>query len=259
MKDIDNLFDLTGKVAVVTGGGDGIGRGACQILAAAGASVVVSDISLEKAQATVSDIEASGGHATATACNVLDDSDLARLIQTTVDTYGTVNILVNNAGLGGGGRENPFKIDRAYVERIYAINVFAPWRLCQLAVPYMSTSGYGSIINITSMSSIDKEANMGIYASSKAALNHLAANLAYDFGPMGVRVNNIGPGATRTKALASVLTPELEAKMLQHTPIKRLGEVSDIAGAILYFAAPISAWVSGQVLFVNGGGHQTLD
>ena len=145
------------------------------------------------------------------------------------------------------------------MERIYRINVFAPWRLCQLAVPKMGESGYGSIINITSMSSIDKEANMCVYSSSKAALNHLAANLAYDFGSYGVRINNVGPGATKTAALVSILTPEIQEKMLRHTPIHRLGEVSDIAQAVLFFASPASAWVSGQVLFVNGGGDQTLD
>ncbi|MDE6297689.1 MAG: glucose 1-dehydrogenase [Muribaculaceae bacterium] len=254
-----SLFDLSGKVAVVTGGGDGIGKGACEILAAAGAAVVVSDISLEKAQSVADGIIAAGSKSAAVACNVLDSADLDKLIEFTVSTFGTVNILVNNAGLGGGGRENPYKIDRAYVEKIYAINVFAPWQLSKLAAPYMKESGYGSIINITSMSSINNSPDMAIYGSSKAALNHLASNLAFDYGPMGIRVNNVGPGATRTKALASVLTPDIEAKMLAHTPIHRLGEVADIAGAVLYFAAPVSEWVSGQTLMVNGGGVQTLD
>lgn len=255
----NSLFDLTGKVAVVTGGGDGIGKASCEILAAAGAAVVVSDLSLEKAQNVAEAINKAGGKSAAVACNVLNDEDLTRLIDFTVRTFGTVNILVNNAGIGGGGRENPFKIDRAYVERIYAINVFAPWQLSKLAAPYMQESGYGSIINITSMSSINNSPAMAIYGSSKAALNHLASNLAFDYGPMGIRINNVGPGATRTHALSTVLTPEIEAKMLAHTPIHRLGEVSDIAGAVLYFAAPISAWVSGQTLMVNGGGIQTLD
>lgn len=259
MKDIENLFDLSGKVAVVTGGGDGIGKGCCRILAAAGASVMVSDLSLEKAQATAEEIKAEGGEASAVGCNVLDDNDLIALVDNAVKTYGTVNILVNNVGLGGGGRENPFKIDKAYVERIYAINVFAPWQLCKLVAPYMEQSGYGSIINITSMSSLNNEANMAIYGSSKAALNHLASNLAYDYGPMGIRINSVGPGATHTNALASVLTPEMEERMLVHTPIKRLGEVADIARAVLFFASPASSWISGQVLMVNGGGVQTLD
>lgn len=256
---IDNLFDLTGKVAVVTGGGDGIGKESCRILAAAGASVVVSDLSLEKANAVSSQITSEGGKATSFACDVLNEDDLTKLIDFTVKTYGTVNILVNNAGLGGGGRENPFNIDRKYVERIYAINVFAPWQLCKLAAPYMQKSGYGSIVNITSMASVNNSPAMAIYGSSKAALNHMSSNLAFDYGPMGIRINCIGPGATKTHALSTVLTPEIESRMLAHTPIKRLGEVSDIAGAVLYFAAPISAWVSGQFLMINGGGIQTLD
>lgn len=259
MNNIDSLFDLTGKIAVVTGGGDGIGRASCEMLAAAGASVVVSDLSLEKARIVADGITTAGGKAAATDCNVLNSDDLSRLIEFTVTTFGTVNILVNNAGMGGGGRENPFNIDRAYMERIYAINVFAPWELCKLAAPHMQKSGYGSVVNITSMSSINNSPAMAIYGSSKAALNHLASNLAFDYGPMGIRINNIGPGATKTHALASVLTPEIEARMLKHTPLARLGEVSDIAGAVLYFAAPVSAWVSGQTLMVNGGGVQTLD
>lgn len=256
---IDNLFDLTGKVAVVTGGGDGIGKESCRILAAAGASVVVSDLSLEKANAVSSQITSEGGKATSFACDVLNEDDLTKLIDFTVKTYGTVNILVNNAGLGGGGRENPFNIDRKYVERIYAINVFAPWQLCKLVAPYMQKSGYGSIVNITSMASVNNSPAMAIYGSSKAALNHMSSNLAFDYGPMGIRINCIGPGATKTHALSTVLTPEIESRMLAHTPIKRLGEVSDIAGAVLYFAAPVSAWVSGQFLMINGGGIQTLD
>lgn len=256
--DIAKMFDLSGRVAVVTGAGDGIGRGVSEILAAAGASVVVSDISLEKALSVAESITDGGGEASAVSCDVSDETDLSGLIDFAVGSYGTVNILVNNAGIGGGGRENPFSIDRAYVERIYAVNVFAPWELCRLAAPHMEKSGYGSIINITSMSSINKDPDMAIYASSKAALNHMASNLAYDYGKMGIRINNVGPGATRTKALASVLTPEIEKRMLAHTPIGRLGEISDIAGAVLYFASPISSWVSGQTLMVNGGGVQTL-
>jgi 7-alpha-hydroxysteroid dehydrogenase len=108
------------------------------------------------------------------------------------------------------------------------------------------------------MSSVNKDPKMSGYAASKAAVNHMAANLAHDFGPE-VRINAVGPGATKTAALETVLTPEIEKKMLAHTPIKRLGKADDIAGAMLYFASPISEWVSGQTIFVNGGGVQTLD
>ncbi|MCI8998734.1 MAG: glucose 1-dehydrogenase [Muribaculaceae bacterium] len=255
----DKLFDLTGKVAIVTGAGDGIGKACAQILASAGAAVVVSDMDVNKAESVAQYIVSQGGKAVASACNVMNFDEIQKTVDSAISNFGTVNILVNNAGIGGGGRENPFKIDEDYVERIYKINVFAPLYLSKLVVPEMKKSGYGSIINITSMSSINKEPNMCIYASSKAALNHLAVNLAYDFGEMGVRINNVGPGATKTAALAKILTPELQEKMLRHTPIKRLGEVSDIAQAVLFFASPVSSWISGQILFVNGGGIQTLD
>lgn len=254
-----DLLDLTGMVAIVTGAGDGIGAGCAEILASCGAKVVVSDLTLENAEKTVTKIKEAGGEAAPCACNVLDDADLVGVVEFTMKTYGKINILVNNAGGGGGGRENPFKIDRAYVERIYSMNVFAPWRLCQLATPHMQEAGYGSIVNISSMSSINHDPNMAIYGSTKAALNHMSANLAHDFGPMGIRINCVGPGATRTHALAGVLTPEIEARMLAHTPIHRLGEISDIARAVLFLASPMASWISGQILMVNGGGVQTLD
>lgn len=109
MMDIEKLFDLSDKVAVVTGGGDGIGKASCEILAAAGASVVVSDLSFEKAKNVADTISKDGGKATPVACNVLVDDDLKNLTDFAVNTYGTINILVNNVGMGGGGRENPYK------------------------------------------------------------------------------------------------------------------------------------------------------
>jgi 7-alpha-hydroxysteroid dehydrogenase len=257
--DISKYFDLAGKTAIVTGGGNGIGKSACEMLAAFGANVVVSDLKPDDAQRVADQINGTGGHAIAVACNVTRDEDLVNLVNATKEKFGGIEILVNNAGGGGGGRENPFKIDVERFKWVFELNLFSAWRLSQLCAPEMQKSGYGSIINITSMSSINKSPNMSAYASSKAALNHMSANLAYDYGPYGIRMNCVGPGATKTAALASVLTPEIEQKMLAGTPIKRLGEVEDISGAVLYFAAPISSWVSGQVLFVNGGGVQTLD
>lgn len=255
---VPNLFDLSGKVAIVTGGGNGIGKACCEMLAAAGAAVAVSDLKPEDAQAVADAINAGGGKAIALGCNVTADDDLVKLVETTVKELGGIHILVNNAGGGGGGRENPFKITVDQFAFVFKLNVFSAWRLSQLCVPHMKKDGYGSIINITSMSSINKSPNMSAYAASKAAMNHMTCNLAHDFGPE-VRINAVGPGATKTAALATVLTPEIEKAMLSHTPIKRLGEASDIAGAVLYFAAPVSEWVSGQVMFVNGGGVQTLD
>lgn len=255
---VNELFNLSGKVAIVTGGGNGIGKACCETLAAAGAAVAVSDLNLADAAAVAREIIAKGGKAIAILCNVTDDADLVNLVERTNTELGGVHILVNNAGGGGGGRENPFKITVDDFAKVFKLNLFSAWRLSQLCVPLMKQGGYGSIVNITSMSSVNKSPNMSAYASSKAAMNHMTANLAMDFGPE-VRVNAVGPGATKTAALASVLSPEIEEKMLAHTPIKRLGEPTDISGAVLYFAAPISEWVSGQILFVNGGGVQTLD
>ncbi|MEO5585603.1 MAG: glucose 1-dehydrogenase [Flavobacteriales bacterium] len=252
------LFDLTGKVAIVTGGANGIGKATAMMLAKAGANIAIGDFKLEDAQQAAQEIEAIGVKAIAVSCNVLKDEDLVNLVDTTVKQLGGIHILINNAGGGGGGRENPFKIEVDAIKRDFELNVFSGWRLCQLCVPHMKKDGYGSIVFTTSMSSINKSPNMSGYAGSKASVNHMVANLAHDFGPE-VRINAVGPGATRTAALASVLTPEIEAKMLAHTPIKRLGTADDIAGAMLYFASPISEWVSGQTIFVNGGGEQVLE
>lgn len=253
-----NLFDLEGKTAIVTGGANGIGKATAILLAKHGANIVIGDFDLEAAQKTANEILELGVKAIAVSCNVLKDEDLVNLVDTTMKEFGSIHILINNAGGGVGGRENPFKISVEDFKRVFDLNVFSGWRLSQLCVPHMKKAGYGSIVITTSMASINKSPNMSGYAASKASVNHMVANLAHDFGPE-VRINAVGPGATRTAALESVLTPEIEERMLAHTPIKRLGSADDIAGAMLYFAAPISEWVSGQTIFVNGGGEQTLD
>lgn len=253
------LFDLNGKVAIITGGAKGIGKGCSEMLAAHGASIVVADFNLEAAEETAALIRQAGGQAKAVACDVTKDADLVGLVDATLAEFGQVNILVNNVGGGGAGRESPATLTVEQFAHTFELNVFSNWRLAQLCAPHMQNAGYGSIINMSSMSSVNKSPAISAYASSKAAINHMTANLAFDYGPAGIRVNAVGPGAVRTDALASVLTPEIESTMLAHTPLKRLGKPEDIAGAVLYFAAPISQWVSGQVLFVNGGGVQTLD
>lgn len=253
-----DLFNLKGKTAIVTGGANGIGKATAIMLAKHGANISIGDLNLEDAKKTAKEIEALGVKAIAVSCNVLKDEDLVNLVATTVKELGGIHILINNAGGGGGGRENPFKISVEDIRRDYELNVFSGWRLCQLVVPHMKKDGYGSIVFTTSMSSINRSPNMSGYGGSKAAVNHTVANLAHDFGPE-VRINAVGPGATKTAALESVLTPEIEKKMLANTPIKRLGTAEDIAGAMLYFASPISEWVSGQTIFVNGGGVQTLE
>ena len=253
--DINN-FRLDGQVAVVTGAGAGIGRAIASLFAAAGADVVVSDLDGTAAQAVVDDILGAGGEAAATSCDVTAEADRERLVKLAAERFGGVDILVNNAG---GGGPKPFDMPMSDFERAYQLNVFALFRLTQLCAPHMSQRGGGAVLNISSMAGENTNAGMASYASSKAAVNHLTRNIAYDLGPMGVRVNAIAPGAIKTHALSTVLTPEIEKRMLSKTPLGRLGEPDDIAYAALFLCSPAAAWVSGQVLTVSGGGVQELD
>lgn len=255
---LDDLFSLKDKTAIVTGAGNGIGKATSLMLAKAGAAVMVSDLKLEAAKIVADEITGFGGKAFAMECNVTEDSHLVKLVNGTLKEFAKVNFLVNNAGGGGGGKENPFKITVDDFAWRFKLNVFSAWRLSQLCVPHMKETGEGSIVNISSMSSIMASHNMSAYGAAKAAMNQMTKYLAMDFGPE-VRVNVVGPGAIKTDALATVLTPEMEKGMLKNTPMNRLGHPDDIAGAVLYFCSPASRWVSGQLLFVNGGGIQSLE
>ena len=249
-------FTLQGQVAVVTGAGAGIGRAIAETFAAAGAAVVVSDLQQSTAEAVVQAIARKGGRAVNIPCDVTQEHNLETLVQETVKHLGKLTILVSNAG---GGGPQPFDMPMADFRRAFDLNVFSLFRLAQLAAPEMEKAGGGAILAITSMSAENKNKRMAAYASSKAATSHLVRNIAFDLGDKGIRVNGIAPGATRTAALESVLSPEIEARMLSHTPIHRLGEPQDMANAALFLCSPAAAWISGQILTVSGGGVQELD
>lgn len=249
-------FTLDGHVAVVTGAGAGIGRAIAETFGAAGAAVIVSDLDAATADGVAKAIQAQGGRAEGIVCDVTKESDLAAVVRKATETFGKLTILVSNAG---GGGPKPFDMPMADFRRAFDLNVFSLFRLAQLAAPEMEKAGGGSILAITSMAGDNKNKRMASYGSSKAATSHLVRNIAFDLGPMGIRVNGIAPGATRTDALNSVLTDEIEKTMLLHTPIHRIGEPQDMANAALFLCSPAASWISGQILTVSGGGVQELD
>lgn len=249
-------FKLTDHVVIVTGAGAGIGQAIAETFAQAGAAVCVSDYNADTATSVADDINARGGRAFGIACDVTNEDDLKRVVAETVAKFGGLTTLVSNAG---GGGPKPFDMPMADFRRAFDLNVFSLFRLAQLAAPEMEKAGAGSILAITSMSAENKNKRMASYGSSKAATSHLVRNIAFDLGPMNIRVNGIAPGATRTDALKSVLNDEIEQKMLAHTPIKRLGEPEDMANAALFLCSPAARWISGQILTVSGGGVQELD
>ena len=251
-----NVFRLDGAVALITGAGAGIGRAIAENFAAAGAAVVVTDRDAAAAQQVAAAIAEAGGRAVGSACDVTQEPNLAATVDLAVATFGGLTILVNNAG---GGGPKPFDMPMADMRFAFELNLFSVFRLCQLAAPHMEKAGGGAILNITSMAGENKNQRMASYGASKAAENHLTRNIAFDLGPKNIRVNAIAPGATRTHALEKVLTPEIEATMLEHTPLKRLGEPADMANAALFLCSPAAAWISGQILTVSGGGIQELD
>jgi 7-alpha-hydroxysteroid dehydrogenase len=171
---------MDGQVAVVTGGAAGIGRGIAEVFAEAGAAVVVSDLALDKAELVASAIRDKGGRATAAVCNVTSEDDRIKLVQTAIESFGKLTVLVNNAG---GGGPKPFDMPMSDFEWAYQLNVFSGFRLMQLAAPHIQQAGGGAVLNISSMAGENKNVRMASYSSSKAAMNHLTRNAAFQLTP----------------------------------------------------------------------------
>jgi NAD(P)-dependent dehydrogenase (short-subunit alcohol dehydrogenase family) len=241
------LFDLTGKVAVVTGSTRGLGLAIAQAFIQHGAKVVVSS---ENAADTARTAEALG--ATGIACDVADDAAVAALVAQTAQRLGGIDILVSNAGIQGGPPADP--LDMRIFDRVLAVNLRSMVVLTKHALPVMAQRPGASITLISSISALRGNARIEAYAMAKAGVAQLARNLAVQWGPKGVRTNAIAPGLIRTAFASSMLNDDaVMARRMQMTPLRRPGEPEEIAGAAVFLAAPAGAFVNGHVLVIDGG------
>jgi NAD(P)-dependent dehydrogenase (short-subunit alcohol dehydrogenase family) len=246
-------FDLTGRTAIVTGSSRGIGRAIAEILAGAGARVVVSSRKAEACQSVVAAIAKAGGTAISVPCNVGHKDQLAALVGETRRQFGPIDILICNAAVNpyyGPLADIP---DEAY-DRTMATNVRSNLWLCQMALPDMAARRDGAIVIISSIAGLKGSAALGVYGISKAADFQLARNLAVEWGKHNIRVNCIAPGLVKTDfARALWENPDQLERRLETTPLGRIGEPSDIAGIALLLASPAASFITGQVIVADGG------
>ncbi|HUV90648.1 MAG TPA: SDR family oxidoreductase [Anaerolineae bacterium] len=246
-------FSLEGKVAIITGASRGIGRAIALRLAQAGAQVVVSSRKLENVQPVADEIVAAGGQALAVQAHVGTAGDVAALVERTVETFGRVDVAVNNAAT------NPhfgplLTADEAQWDKILDTNAKGAFRVCKAVVPLMEAQGGGKIINLTSVAGLRPSPGMGMYGISKAAIIMLTQVLAVELGRANIQVNAIAPGVIKTR-FSQVLwqTPQIAEPLLRSLPLGRFGEAEDVAGLALYLASPASDYVTGAVFVVDGG------
>jgi len=247
------LFDLTGKSAIVTGSTKGIGRAIAEALARAGARVVISSRKADKCEEVANAIKAEGLQAIAIPCNIGKRQDVEHLVAETRKQYDKIDILVCNAAV------NPYMgplaglSDEAFA-KVMDSNVRSNIWLCNLVIPEMADRRDGSVIIVSSIGGLRGSAQLGIYTISKAADLQLARNLAVEWGPKNVRVNCIAPGLVRTYfAQALWENPETLAMAESTTPLRRIGEPDDIAGAAVMLASRAGNWITGQVIVIDGG------
>ena len=250
-----NLFDLTGKVAIITGSSRGIGKAIAEALAEQGASVVISSRNLDACEPVAAAINAAhgDGRAIAVAASISSKAALQALVDATRAQFGRIDILVCNAA------SNPYYGPMAGISddqfrKILDNNVIANHWLITMVAPEMLAREDGSIIIISSVGGLTGSATIGAYNISKAADFQLARNLASEFGPKGVRINCIAPGLIRTDfAKALWENPDTLKAVTRHTPMRRIGEPHEIAGAAVFLASPASTFMTGQAIVVDGG------
>jgi NAD(P)-dependent dehydrogenase (short-subunit alcohol dehydrogenase family) len=248
-----NLFDLSGKVAIVTGSSRGIGRAIAETLAEAGARVAISARNQGPCEETAAAIRAKGGEAIAVTARISDKAQLENLVAKTNEQWGAVDILVCNAAINPHYGSIADMTDQVF-ERMMTNNVLSNLWLSNLVVPDMKAKREGSIIFISSIGALKSSTVIAMYGVTKAADIALCHSLAAEWGPAGVRVNCIAPGLVETAfARALYEDPERRARREAETPLRRLGQPEDIAGAALLLASKAGAFITGQTIVVDGG------
>ena len=248
-----SLFDLTGKVAVVTGSSKGIGRAIAERMAEHGARVVVSSRKQDACDVVTQAILAKGGQAVTKTCNIGRKEELQALVDAATEKWGGIDVLVCNAAVNPYYGLSANAPDEAY-DRIMNYNVRSNFWLCNMALPGMVARGGGSVIIVSSIGGLRGSTHLGIYAISKAADMQLVRNLAVEWGPRNIRANCIAPGLIRTDfARALWENPEIAKKRSRETPLQRIGEPDDIAGAAVFLASAAGAFTTGQTIVIDGG------
>jgi len=248
-----DLFDLTGKVAIITGGSKGIGRAIAERMAQAGAKVVVSSRKLDKCEEVAEAIRAAGGEATAIACNVSHMEQLENLVAQSMKVYGKIDILVGNAAV------NPHygpmtEIEESAFDKIMDSNIKANLWLARMVLPQMAERKDGAIIILSSIAGIKGTDDIGVYGISKAADSALVRNLAVRWGEHNIRCNAIAPGLIKTDfARALWENPERLAQVEASYPLRRIGDPDEIAGVAVMLASKAGQYITGQTIVVDGG------
>ena len=248
-----SLFDLTGKIAIITGSSKGIGRAIAERMAEHGARVVISSRKADACEEVAKGIAEKGGDACVIPCNISRKDDLQALVGQTLQRWGGIDVLVCNAATNpyfGPAAGIP---DEAF-DKVMGSNVRSNFWLCNMVIPHMAERGGGSIIIISSIAGLRGSAVLGVYAISKAADMQLARNIAIEWGHKGIRANCIAPGLIRTDfARALWDNPDIARKRERETPLRRIGEPDDIAGAAVFLAAPAGNFTTGQTFVIDGG------